>query len=113
MHRRKDIYGENSDEFFPERWESLRPGYVLISLKTGRNQETRLLTGYRWQYLPFNGGPRICIGQQFALTEASYCIVRILQTFKAIEKRDDSLLSERITVTVSVRPGTLVGLTPA
>ncbi|KAE8454401.1 hypothetical protein EG329_000023 [Mollisiaceae sp. DMI_Dod_QoI] len=49
MHRRKDLYGEDAMEFKPERWEQFRPG---------------------WQYLPFNGGPRICIGQQFALTEA-------------------------------------------
>ena len=34
----------------------------------------------------FNGGPRICIGQQFALTEMSYTIVRILQRFDRIEK---------------------------
>ena len=38
MHRRKDIYGPDADEFKPERWETLRPS---------------------WQYLPFNGGPRI------------------------------------------------------
>lgn len=43
MHRRKDFYGEDSDEFKPERWETLRPG---------------------WEYLPFNGGPRICIGRK-------------------------------------------------
>lgn len=42
MHRRKDFYGTDAEEFKPERWEKLRPG---------------------WEYLPFNGGPRICIGK--------------------------------------------------
>ncbi len=43
MHRRTDIYGSDALLFRPERWapeESLRPG---------------------WAYLPFNGGPRICV----------------------------------------------------
>lgn len=26
MHRRKDLYGEDAEEFKPERWETLRPG---------------------------------------------------------------------------------------
>ncbi|KAL8715116.1 MAG: hypothetical protein Q9220_001073 [cf. Caloplaca sp. 1 TL-2023] len=43
IQRRKDIFGEDADEFKPERWETLRPG---------------------WDYLPFNGGPRICIGRE-------------------------------------------------
>ncbi|KAK0290220.1 hypothetical protein LTR91_006410 [Friedmanniomyces endolithicus] len=63
MHRRKDLWGEDAEEFKPERWAGRKPG---------------------WEYLPFNGGPRICIGQQFALTEASYVTVRLLQRFDAI-----------------------------
>lgn len=51
-HRLKEFYGEDSSEFRPERWADLN--------KLG------------WAYLPFNGGPRICLGQQFALTEASF-----------------------------------------
>ena len=46
MHRRKDFFGEDALEFKPERWEKLRPG---------------------WEYLPFNGGPRICIGKFICL----------------------------------------------
>ncbi|KAK5138660.1 hypothetical protein LTR04_004310, partial [Oleoguttula sp. CCFEE 6159] len=53
MHRRKDLWGADAAAFRPERWVGRRPG---------------------WEYLPFNGGPRICIGQQFALTEASYVV---------------------------------------
>ncbi|TKA70924.1 hypothetical protein B0A49_06300, partial [Cryomyces minteri] len=64
MHRRKDLWGADADAFRPERWVGRRPG---------------------WEYLPFNGGPRICIGQQFALTEASYVVVRLLQRFDAVE----------------------------
>ncbi|KAG9237693.1 cytochrome P450 [Amylocarpus encephaloides] len=92
MQRREDLFGEDATEFKPERWETLRPS---------------------WNYLPFNGGPRICIGQQFALIEASYAVARILQTFKSIEKRDDSDDTEYLTVTSQVRAGTKVALTPA
>ncbi|KAK8156658.1 cytochrome P450 52A12 [Phyllosticta citrichinensis] len=64
MHHRTDIWGADADDFKPERWEGRRPG---------------------WEYLPFNGGPRICLGQQFALTEASYVLVRLLQRFDKVE----------------------------
>lgn len=41
MHRRSDLWGDDSDEFKPERWVSARP---------------------KFEYLPFNAGPRICPG---------------------------------------------------
>jgi cytochrome P450 len=64
MHHRKDLWGPDAEEFKPERWASRKAG---------------------WEYIPFNGGPRICIGQQFALTEAGYVLVRLLQRFDQIE----------------------------
>lgn len=64
MHRRQDLWGPDADEYKPERWDGRKSG---------------------WEYLPFNGGPRICIGQQFALTEAGYAVVRLLQRFEKIE----------------------------
>lgn len=42
-----------------------------------------------WTYLPFNGGPRICVGQQFALTEIAYVMVRILQQFDDVNWMGD------------------------
>jgi cytochrome P450 len=92
MHRRKDYYGEDASEFRPERWETLRPG---------------------WEYLPFNGGPRICLGQQYALTEAGYVTSRLCQEFKALESRDPEPWKEGRTLTVCSHNGTKVALTPA
>ncbi|KAI1461748.1 cytochrome P450 52A11 [Annulohypoxylon moriforme] len=51
--------------FSPERWSSWQPK--------------------PWQYIPFNGGPRICIGQQFALTEMAYVLTRIFQRYERVE----------------------------
>ena len=41
-------------------------------------------------FLPFNAGPRICLGQQFAYNEASIIIARIVQAFKSITLDMDS-----------------------
>ncbi|KAF2086764.1 cytochrome P450 52A12 [Saccharata proteae CBS 121410] len=92
MHRRKDLYGEDAEEFKPERWATLRPG---------------------WEYLPFNGGPRICIGQQYALAEASYVTARIVQEFARIECRDEEEWQEQVTLTMCSNRGALVSLAPA
>lgn len=41
-------------------------------------------------FLPFNAGPRICLGQQFAYNEASTVIAKIVQAFKSITFDMDS-----------------------
>ncbi len=80
-HNREDIWGPDVLEFKPERWISRRPG---------------------WEFLPFNGGPRICLGQQFALTEAAYVIVRMLQRFDALENCEtDPVVRHQYTLTTS------------
>jgi cytochrome P450 len=91
MHRRKDLYGEDADEFRPERWETLRVG---------------------WGYLPFNGGPRICVGQQFALTEAGYTLVRLVQEFEKIESRDSMPWMESLHLTLGSGNGVQAALFP-
>ncbi|KAG2355528.1 cytochrome P450 [Suillus spraguei] len=55
MHRRKDPWGPDADEFDPvcfldqQLHEYIAPKFFI--------------------FLPFNAGPRICLGQQFAYNE--------------------------------------------
>lgn len=94
MHRRTDIYGPDAAVFRPERWREadLRP---------------------RWGYLPFNGGPRVCLGQRYALTEAGYLLVRMVQYFRKLESRDAGPWEGSLALTLCSRNGTKVSLVPA
>ncbi|KAJ6608854.1 cytochrome P450 [Mycena sp. CBHHK59/15] len=70
MQRRKDLWGPDADVFDPDRFLDERVQKYLLSNP--------------FQFLPFNAGPRICLGQQFAYNEMSFMIIRLLQNFSAI-----------------------------
>ncbi|KAG9044823.1 hypothetical protein FS837_007482 [Tulasnella sp. UAMH 9824] len=70
LHRRKDLWGPDALVFDPDRWLD------------ERNKKYYLANPFI--YLPFHGGPRTCLGQQFALNEASFFVIRLLQAFDDI-----------------------------
>ena len=53
LHRRKDLWGEDANDFKPDRWDGRKIG---------------------WDFLPFSGGPRICLGREYICSEpANIC----------------------------------------
>lgn len=92
-HRDPQYYGKDADEFRPERWAEIK--------RIG------------WAYVPFNGGPRICLGQQFALTEASYVVARLIQMFPNLVNKDDSPYPPKKSVhlTMCLQEGCYVSMT--
>jgi cytochrome P450 len=66
IHRRKDLWGEDADEFRPERWNGRKSG---------------------WEYLPFNGGPRICIGQQVRISYPTHTRPPLIPSSSHLRRR--------------------------
>jgi len=64
IHRRPDLW-ERPDDFWPERWE------------TERVKELEKMA-----YFPFGGGPRLCIGNNFALMEMTILVATLAQDFE-------------------------------
>lgn len=110
MQRRTDIWGPDAEDFKPERWE--------------QNASSRT-----WEYIPFNGGPRICLGreypvfqveqriradrriEQYALIEASYTLIRLAQNFDTLENDGGSPVPDaKADLTLTHRNGVHVRL---
>ncbi|KAF9558914.1 cytochrome P450 monooxygenase pc-3 [Agrocybe pediades] len=71
MQRRTDLWGPDALVFDPDRFIDERLH--------------KYLTPNPFIFCPFNAGPRICLGQQFAYHEASYYLIRLLQKFSSFE----------------------------
>lgn len=83
LHRDKEAWGEDADEFRPERFAD--PAKVP-----------------NHAYKPFGNGERACIGMQFALYEAMLVLGMILQHFNLIDHLNYQL---NVKQTLTLKPG--------
>lgn len=92
LHRSEAFWGPRPHQFEPERWERRKQG---------------------WEYLPFNGGGHVCPAQNFAITEASYVIFRLLREFENIQSTDPLPWTESMGLSLRNKNGVMVTLTRA
>lgn len=77
----------------PELWddpETFDPDRFTPARSVGRN---------RWQYLPFGGGPRTCIGDHFAMLEAVLGLATIVRAAEIESLNDEFPLALPFTMT--------------
>ncbi|NJL14489.1 MAG: cytochrome P450 [Microscillaceae bacterium] len=73
VHRLPELW-EKPDVFWPERFET---------------EKVKNLP--RYAYFPFGGGPRLCIGDQFALLEMQVALALISQRYRLSEQKPNHL----------------------
>ena len=83
LHRHPDHWKQPKD-FLPERW--LDPEIENL---------------HKYAYLPFAGGPRVCIGNSFAIMEANLLLATIAQRYRL-----------RLIDGVEIKPAALITMFP-
>jgi len=86
LHKDERFY-PNPDEFRPERF-------------TVENEKAR----HRYAYLPFGAGPRVCIGNSFAMMEATLLLSTIAQKY-TLRLREGYQVEELPQITMSPKDG--------
>ena len=108
-HRLGKDFGENPDDFLPERWERISAGVP--------------------GFIPFNKGPRICPGrtvsfpnndysnilanddaEHYATIVLTYIVARMFQTFSTVSNYNAESWKEKISITFENENGVLIGL---
>lgn len=59
LHKRKDLWGRDADDFRPERWEKEKASWVSDQYTHRVKNNLTIIQNF----LPFGGGPRNCIGR--------------------------------------------------
>ncbi|KAI1130598.1 cytochrome P450 alkane hydroxylase-like protein [Nemania abortiva] len=68
LHRDPRVFGEDVETFRPERWDTISPG--------------------QWEFMPFGGGMRGCLGREKSLVEAAFVLAKMALRYKTLESRD-------------------------
>ncbi|KAK0613929.1 cytochrome P450, partial [Immersiella caudata] len=65
LHRDPKIWGTDEEEFRPARWHGRHKG--------------------GWEFLAFNGGPRVCLGQRLAMTQMEAVVAAMVRKFESVK----------------------------
>ncbi|KAI1376215.1 n-alkane-inducible cytochrome P450 [Hypoxylon crocopeplum] len=96
LHRKESLYGPDARVYRPERWES---GQLIKKVGLGAG------------FVDFHSGPRLCLGKDYALQEASLAVVRLLQKYPKIRLPPDvpnepvGAEKQNLTITLSSAEG--------
>lgn len=76
----------DGDSFNPSRWNSWKPGV--------------------WDFIPFNHGPRICLGRVFGQFAVEWVIARLFQVFERIEPGNELMRNggQRVKIELNTKP---------
>ncbi len=87
--QRDPRFFDNPSEFRPERWVGLADQLP------------------RFAYFPFGGGPRVCIGNRFAMMEAVLILVTMVQRVR-LARLQDRTVTPPPSITLRPRGGVWV-----
>ncbi len=90
---RHEMWWDNPNGFDPDRFSP--------QARAGRD---------KYQYLPFGAGPRVCIGADFAMTQAGIILATLVQRFRFAPT--DISPKPIMTMTVRPEPGVFLNVTP-
>lgn len=104
LHRSKAYWGEDADEYRPQRFEEMeaRKGHAATADVFG------------WEFKPFLAGPRTCPAKDQVMVQLTYVMVRLLREFEVVECRDEvKKFVEMVRLTTESARGARVALIPA
>ncbi|KAK9059948.1 hypothetical protein SSX86_020652 [Deinandra increscens subsp. villosa] len=93
MGRMEEIWGKDCREFRPERW--LRDG--------------RFMSESAYRFTAFNGGPRLCLGKDFAYYQMKFVAASILYRYK-VEVVANHPVAPKLALTMYMKHGLKVKL---
>jgi fatty acid omega-hydroxylase len=95
MGRMEAVWGSDCREFKPERWLRIIDG--------------RFMSESAYKFTAFNGGPRLCLGKDFAYYQMKFAVASILYRYHVKVVKDHPVVP-KLALTMYMKHGLKVNL---